>query len=241
MKVAVLPIRGSKKDWARCLLKLNRPAGVSALWIFEMNQICVATSKARAYYALVSRLRKAELPFSSVLPGSDCRDYELVLTTADEAEQFGGAALALEDLDDNPGIFKCQVVSRLNGEGDTILVGVDPGKRTGLAVFYGRTKLAFSTFDSAGAVWSRVGTFSRAMPASRMLVRVGNGNKSMVTRFVDGFRKEVPGATIEVVDESGTSRASAKMKGVQRDQVAAARIAFRKGEIVSHGTSRNGD
>jgi hypothetical protein len=206
-----------------------------------MNRICVATSKARAYYALVSRLRRAELPFSSVLPGSDCREYELVLTTADEAEQFGGMALALEDLDDNPGIFKGQVVSRLDGDGDTILVGVDPGKRIGLAVFYGRTKLAFNTFDSAGAVWSRAGAFARALPASRVLVRVGNGNRSIVARFVDGFRKEVPGATIEVVDESGTSQASAKMKGVQRDQVAAAKIAFRKGEVVSHGSSRSRD
>jgi hypothetical protein len=206
-----------------------------------MNRICVATSKARAYYALVSRLRRAELPFSSVLPGSDCRDCELVLTTADEAEQFGDVALALENLDDNPGIFKGQVVSRLNGEGDTILVGVDPGKRTGLAVFYGRTKLAFNTFDSAAAVCLRVGAFARALPASRMLVRVGNGNRSIVTRFVDGFRKEIPGATIEVVDESGTSTGSAKMKGVQRDQVAAAKIAFRKGEVVSHGTPRSRD
>lgn len=204
-----------------------------------MDRICVVTSKARAYYALVSRLRRAGLPFSSVLPGSDCRDCELVLTTVDEAEQFGGAALALEDLDDNPGIFKGQVMSRLNGEGDTILVGVDPGKRTGLAVFYGRTKLAFNTFDSAAVVCSRVGNFARALPASHLLVRIGNGNRSMVTRFVDGFRKEVPGAIIEVVDESGTSTASAKMKGVQRDQVAAARIAFRKGEVVSHGTPRS--
>ncbi len=204
-----------------------------------MNRICVATSKARAYFALVSRLRRAELPFSSVLPGSDCRDCELVLTTADEAEQFGGVALTLEGLDENPGIFKGQVMSKLNGEGDTILVGVDPGKRTGLAVFYGRTKLAFNTFESAAAVCSRVGSFARALPASRLLVRIGNGNRSMVTRFVDGFRKEVPGAIIEVVDESGTSTASAKMKGVQRDQVAAAKIAFRKGEVVNHGTPRS--
>jgi hypothetical protein len=206
-----------------------------------MNRICVATSKAGAYYALVSRMRRAELPFSSVLPGSDCRDCELVLTTADEAEEFGGAALALEDLDENPGIFKGQVMSKLNGEGDTILVGVDPGKRTGLAVFYGRTKLAFNTFESAAAVCSRVGAFARALPASSLLVRIGNGNRSMVARFVDGFRREVPGAIIEVVDESGTSTASAKMKGIQRDQVAAAKIAFRKGEVVTLGIPRSRD
>lgn len=198
----------------------------------------MATAKARAYYALVSRLRRAGLPFSSMLPDSDSGDCELVLTTSDEAREFGGRALALEDLDEDPGIFKGQVVSRLTGERDAILVGVDPGKRTGLAVFYGQTKLAFNTFDSAGAVCARVGAFARGVPSSRLLVRVGNGNRPMATKLVDGLGREVPGATIEVVDESGTSAGSPKMKGVQRDQAAAAKIAFRKGEVVSQGTTR---
>jgi hypothetical protein len=198
----------------------------------------VATSKSRTYYALVSRLRRAGLPFSSILPDYDFRKCELVLTSADEAWQFGDRALALEDLAENPGIFKGQIVSRLMGNGDIILVGVDPGKRTGLAVFYGQTKLAFNTFDSQGAVCSRVGAFARGIPSSRLLVRVGNGNRSTAARLVDGLRKEVPGATIELVDESGTSTRTSKMKGVQRDQVSAAKIAFRKGEVVSRGTTR---
>jgi len=203
-----------------------------------VNRICVVTVKARAYYALVSRLRRAGLPFSSALPDSEFGDCDLILTTADEADQFGSKAMALEELDENPGIFKGQVVSRLSGNGDVILVGVDPGKRTGLAVFYGQTKLAFNTFDSASAVCSRIGAFAKGVPSNRLLVRVGNGNKPLASRLVDGLRKEVPAAIIEMVDESGTSARSSKMKGVQRDQVAAAKIAFRKGEVVSSGTSR---
>lgn len=202
-----------------------------------MNRICVATAKARAYYALVSRLRRSGLPFSSVLPDADFAECELVLTTAEEEAKFGGRALALEELDENPGIFKGQVLSRLYGD-QVILVGVDPGKRTGLAVFYGQMKLAFNTFDSVAAVCSRVGAFAKGVPSSRLLVRVGNGNRSTAARLVGMLRKEVPGATIEVVDESGTSTGSSKMKGVQRDQVAAAKIAFRKGEVVSQGTTR---
>jgi hypothetical protein len=198
-----------------------------------VDRICVATSKARAYYALVSRLRRAELPFSSLLPDSDFSGCSLVLTTAEEAERFGPKALRLEDLDENPGIFKGQIVSKLSGGGDVILVGIDPGKRTGLAVFYGRVKLSLSTFDSIAAVSSRVGEFSRGIPGERLLVRVGNGNKAMGTRFVDAIRREAARATIELVDEAGTSTASSKMKGVQRDQVAATRIAFRKGQVVS--------
>lgn len=199
----------------------------------------MATSKASAYYALVSRLRRAELPFSSGLPGSDLQECALILTTADEVGSFGGKAVALEELDENPGIFKGQVMSRLSGEKEVVLVGVDPGKRTGLAIFYGQTRLAFNTFDSTSAVCSRVGAFSRGIPSTRTLVRVGNGNKPMAAKLVEGLRKEVPGATIEVVDESGTSTRSLKMKGVQRDQISAAKIAFRKGEVVNHGTTRS--
>lgn len=202
-----------------------------------MNRVCVVTSRARAYYALVSRLRRAGLPFSSVVPDSDLGDCELVLTTAAEVAQFGGKSVALEELDENPGIFKGQVLSRLAGE-QAILVGVDPGKRMGLAVFFGQTKLAFNTFNSTGAVCSRVGAFARGVPSTRLLVRVGGGNRAMAARLVEGLSREVPDATIEVVDESGTSTGSSKMRGVQRDQVAAAKIAFRKGVVVSREKTR---
>ena len=202
-----------------------------------MDRICVATSRARAYYALVSRLRRAELSFSSVLPDSEFGECDVLLTTAEEARWLGGRALALEDLDENPGIFKGQIMSKL-ASGQVVLIGLDPGKRTGLAVFYGQTGLAFNTYNSAAAVVSRVAAFGRSIPSSRLLVRVGNGNRTMATRLVEGLRKAVPRATIELVDESGTSTGSSKMKGVQRDQVAAAKIAFRKGEVVSHGPTR---
>ncbi|MDG6990237.1 MAG: hypothetical protein JRM99_02315 [Nitrososphaerota archaeon] len=201
-----------------------------------MSRICVTTSKARAYYALVSRLRKAGLPFSSAVPESDFGECDVVLTTEDESERFGDKALLLERLDEDPGVFKGQVVSRLGGEEDLILVGIDPGKRTGLAVFYGRTKLSSNTFDSIAALCSRVAAYARAMPTSRIVVRIGNGNRVMAEELADHVGTEVPAATVELVDESGTSLRSSKMKGVQRDQAAAAKIAFRKGEAVSPPT-----
>ena len=198
------------------------------------------TSKARAYYALVSRLRRAGLQFTSVVPESDFDDCDLVLTTEDESERVGPKAMALERLDENPGIFKGQVMSRLSAKDDVLLVGIDPGKRTGVAVFYGRIKLASNTFLSSAAVCSRVASFARALPGSLVLVRIGNGNKSLAVRLADEVVKEAPGAVVELVDESGTSARTAKMKGVQRDQVAATRIAFRKGEVVSRATRSRG-
>jgi hypothetical protein len=196
----------------------------------KLSRICVVTSKARAYYALVSRLRRAEIPFSSLVPGSKSEECDLVLTTREEAPPFGGRAVALEDLDENPGVFKGQLMSRLGD--DVVLVGIDPGKRTGLAVFYGRTRLAFNTFDSVGGLCSRMGTFAAGLPGARFVVRIGNGNRGMAAKLVEALARAVPAATIEVVDESGTSARTARLKGVQGDQGAAARIAFRRGEVV---------
>jgi hypothetical protein len=195
----------------------------------------VVTSKATVYYAIVSRMRKAGLPFTSVLPGEDCRDCALIITSAGEMRQFGGLALALEDLDENPGVFKGQLLSRLSEGGDEVLVGVDPGTRIGLAVFYGETSLEYSTFDSVVGLSLRVGAFLRSVPAKRFVIKVGNGNPVMAAKLIASLRLETPEAAIEMVDESGTSVRRVRMRGIQGDQGAAAKIAFRKGEIVSPG------
>jgi hypothetical protein len=190
------------------------------------------TSKAGAYYALVSRLREAGLLFESVLPGSDHGGCELVLTTKDEAGPFGDRALVLEELDEDPGVFKGQIFSRLFEDEDSVFVGVDPGARTGLAVYYGRTPLAFHTFDSPGALCAKIGTFALRLPDCRFVLRVGDGNPRMAEEFARMLKATVPDATVEIVDEKGTSVRSPGMKGVQGDQRAASRIAFRKGKIV---------
>ncbi len=198
----------------------------------------MVTTKASAYYALVSRLKKADLPFTSLTPDSDWSACDVVLTTSRESVVFGNRALALEALDESPDIFKGQVLTRLGDGDDVVLIGIDPGKRIGLAVFYGHTRLAFGTFHSIGAVCSKVAKFSDGMPQSRFEVRIGNGDVSMAARLSEMLGQTLPLARIEVVDETGTSTRSAKIRGVQSDELAAARIAFRRGKSVSLGKTR---
>ncbi len=198
-----------------------------------MNQICVVTSKAATYYAIVSRMKKAGLPFSSVLPSADRGDCILIVTSAEEMGQFDGLTLALENLDENPGVFKGQLLSRLNEGSDVVLIGVDPGRRIGLAVFYGETSLEYSTFGSAARLSLRVGAFVHGISAKRFVIRIGNGNLAMAAKLIESLRLEAPDAVIEIVDESGTSVRRVRARGIQGDQGAAAKIVFRKGEIVS--------
>jgi len=203
-----------------------------------LNRICVVTSKAKAYYAIVSMMKKVDIPFTSAVPGGESRDCVLIITSAGEVGQFGGRALALEAMDENPGVFKGQLLSKLDGGRDVMLVGVDPGKRIGLAVFYGETNLEFSTFGSIFRLSLRIGAFVRGVPARMSLIRVGNGNLAGAAKLIESLKLEAPRAVVELVDESGTSIRLARMKRLQGDQGAAARIAFRKGEVVSSGGLR---
>lgn len=193
----------------------------------------MVTSKAATYYAIVSRMRKTGLLFSSVLPGADRGDCILIITSARERGQFGGLTIAIEDLDENPGVFKGQLLSRLNEGADVVLVGVDPGTRIGLAVFYGETSLEYSTFVSVAELSLRVGAFVRGVRARRFVIRVGRGNPALAAKLIESLKLVAPDAVIEMVDESGTSVKRVRMRGIQGDEGAAAKIAFRKGEVVS--------
>jgi hypothetical protein len=89
------------------------------------------------------------------------------------------------------------------------------------------------------ALSSRVGAFAAGIPRSRLVVRIGNGNRGLAAKTAEALKHMVPRATIEIVDEAGTSARTGRMKGVQGDQRAAARIAFRRGEVVSSGKPRS--
>ncbi len=77
------------------------------------------------------------------------------------------------------------------------------------------------------------------VPARKSVVRIGNGNRTLAAKLAETLSEQAPGAVIEIVDESGTSVSRVRMKGILGDEGAAARIAFRKGDVVSPGGPRS--
>ena len=198
----------------------------------------MVTEKARAYYSLVSRLRRAGLSFSSLVPGADVAGCGIVLTTMEEATVYGGMVVCLEDLDDSPEVFKGQLFSKADGGSQPLRVGIDPGVRTGVAVFYGDARLATRTFHSIPAASLWVDSFSRGIVNSQVLVRIGNGDRPRAESIAESIQRTLSHATVELVDESGTSTRTRGMKGMQLDQSSASRIAFRKGMVASRRPPR---
>jgi len=200
----------------------------------------VITSKAREYYSIVTRLRKANLPFVSLVPGTSDPECDLVITTRGEDGPFGSRVFVVEELDERPLIFRGQVLSRIDDGRGTVLVGIDPGNRIGLAAYYGDAELGFATFGSTDKLCDMVATLVRKIPSRESLVRIGNGNLTQAVRLGTTLMELVPDAVIEMVDESGTSSRRTRIRGIQGDQMAAAKIALRKGRpLLQDSRSRS--
>jgi hypothetical protein len=73
-------------------------------------------------------------------------------------------------------------------------------------------------------------TLVKEVPHSSLSVKIGGGEPKSSLRLASLLRERLPpSASVEIVDESGTSAGKSGAIGVTRDQRAAARIAFRKG------------
>ena len=196
-----------------------------------MGQLCVATDSSRAYYLITSRLRRAHMNFRSVIPGeAGIEDCDIVLTTRQEAGRFAGEdAIAIEDLDENPLVMKAQVLARVDGAGRELVIGIDPGSRIGLAVFYAGAGLGFHTFNSRASLYKTIFGLVRRVPNSRCIVKIGNGSRELASKLASDIGRTLTGVSIEIVNEEGTSARNVRFGSLPKDQSAAARIAFRKG------------
>ena len=198
-----------------------------------MSRICVMTADGRAYYRLVSKLRRAGLSFLSLSPGDRCDGCDLVLTTRAEASQFKVVTMALEDLDESDDVVRGRILSRLLEGNTALLVGLDPGSRIGMAAFLGETRLASRTFNSRSAACNDVVHLVEGVSIGRAVVRIGDGDPALALWLADNLASRLPTTAVEIVDESGTSRNS--VSGLQKDQGSAAKIAFRKGAQFRQG------
>jgi hypothetical protein len=198
-----------------------------------MKVVGVATSDSRAYYSILSRLKETSLHFVSLRP-SDVADEvpEPIITTKSELGLFSVVTIPIEDLDENPLIMEGQILSKtLKADKRVILIGVDPGLRTGVVVIYGGSALGSFTVNSLDSLQWKVASLVRGIPHTEAIIKVGDGAPKLSKRIIRIMTEELPEARVEVVDERGTTINKVKSRGLTKDQRAAERIAFRKGTV----------
>jgi hypothetical protein len=197
-----------------------------------MRIIKVVTDDANTYYDIVSRLKRTHLRFSSLSPGQVVDSaHDLVLTGKSEVPAFGGRVVAIEDLNKDPLIMEGQLLSRLlDSSRRDLLIGIDPGSRIGVVMFYGGRELGALTANLADEVVDLLVMVVNDVPHSSLSIKIGSGHPNSSLRLARLLRERLqPSDSIEIVDESGTSAGKRGTIGATRDERAAGRIAFRKG------------
>ena len=103
-------------------------------------RIGIATTYGKPYYRFSTYLKALNLSFDSILP-EDILDYSghLVLTTRKESPKEYEKPLLDEDIfEHHPTVIRGIMMQKLHFdfEEELLILGVDPGQRIGLSVFY---------------------------------------------------------------------------------------------------------
>ena len=199
------------------------------------NQIVVATVEGRPYYKIVSMLKAMNISFSSLSPEEASRtNAKIIITTKNEASLFARQDLIYDfQLDTFPPVFKALLLKNLNGNyfEDILVVGVDPGNRIGIYVFYLHTELYSTVQSSLKDAIKFITNILSCIKSSKKVLKIGNGDSIKCNHIAQEVKNQNKSVRIEIVNEFGTSRNILPNCRRNRDVGSAKSIAMRPGRM----------
>ncbi len=201
-------------------------------------RVLVATVHGKPYYKIISALKSLGLQFDSVSPEEAARlGPNLVITTKEERAKIPHGKILLDsELDEEPALIKAKILRSIMGryQDDQLIIGIDPGRRIGLAVFYLQKEIESKVVTSVKEAVDLVSVLLNGTTSRKKIIRIGYGDPAMARSIANmlhaGFGNQV---VIELVDEHGTSlvrSVDSNRRGV-RDRASARAIAMRHGRI----------
>jgi hypothetical protein len=195
----------------------------------------VATVSGKSYFKFVNVLRYLKLNYDSILPEEiTCADRRLILTTMPESLRIPSNLILLDDeFNNHPTIVKAKIVKKLqSGLNDSSLViGIDPGSRIGLSVFYYEKEIESSFYTSVDELVSHIVKILVGITARRKVVKIGNGTMRIARHIVNSLNLQFCSHfELEFVDERKTSlKIRNYNKRGERDKISARCITQREG------------
>jgi len=198
----------------------------------------VATLYGKPYYKIICALKSLGLQFDSVSPEEAAvLNPQLVITTKEEKSTVGRGNILLDsELDDEPALVKAKILRSLMGmyQDDQLVIGIDPGRRIGVAAFYLQKEIESQVLTSIQGVVDLVTVLVKGTKSRKKLVRIGDGNPAMARNIANKiYARFKDRVIIEFVNEHGTSAVRAldsNRRGI-RDRLSARAIALRKGRL----------
>ncbi|RLI21805.1 hypothetical protein DRO54_02720 [Candidatus Bathyarchaeota archaeon] len=204
-------------------------------------KIALATVSGKAYYLLVSELKKRKIDFLSLTPYEKIPvDVKVVITTPKEREliSHGNVLIFREDADPAEIVEEAERIVEGKKSYEKLVIGIDPGKNFGVAVLGDGKVIEALNCSNVYETVNIVKNIIEREPAERVYVKVGDGppeyTESLLELLDKALSEEI---IIERVPEAGTSRYSIEEKhrrGI-RDVMSAIKIAGRNGHVMKRG------
>jgi hypothetical protein len=169
-----------------------------------MRVIGIMTKNFNFFYELVHLLRENREPFM-VLDFEDSipQNVGVIITTPEERGRVRFRKVVVNDQADMAvSVARSQLKGRETFQ--TLVAGIDPGSRPGLAIIGDGRVLVAETVPSPERVAEEIYRFGRNFRHSRLIARVGHGDRTNRNRIIRSIWNMVD--DVEVVDETSTTR-----------------------------------
>jgi hypothetical protein len=201
-------------------------------------KMAVATVSGKAYYLLVSELKRKSIPFLSLTPYEPIPiEIKVVLTTEEEKHLIRHEKILVYQIGTKLEALINEASQIIQGKKsfEKLTIGVDPGEIFGLAVLADgkviETENCFSIEETLGKIENILKNLEKA-PVASVSVKIGDGVPACKEKLLRVLDKALPSnVALESVKEAGTDRclSEAKHRRGLRDIVSAIRIAGRNG------------
>lgn len=190
-----------------------------------MKIIGVMTENFSLYYDLVKFLKERGTPFISlsfddIIPAN----VGLIITTYEEQNKVSFEPILPIEENDSISLMIDKALNIIEGKDKfgSLIIGIDPGKRPGVAVLGDSEVLNVYHLDSPEGVVRILKQVQKTYPNQELLIRIGHGAPTQRNRIINALFNF--GHRLELVDESNTTH-----KTVQPDIKAAIDIALSSG------------
>jgi len=203
-------------------------------------KIAVATVSGKAYYLIISELKRKNIPFLSLIPKEPIPiEIKAVITTEKEQHFINHEKVLVYQEGVEPEALINEALQIVQGKEyyEKIVIGIDPGEIFGLAVLADgkviETGNCFSVEETLDKIENILKNLGKTSTIS-VSVKVGNGVRTYKEKLLRVLDDALPSnITLESVSEAGTNRhlSETKHRRGLRDIVSATKIAGRNGHI----------
>lgn len=182
----------------------------------------------KVIYYLKTLFRNKKIYFNIVDHPKDAD----VIITGDEGK-YKKNTLNINEIVFEPSLDFRKIVQKIFREGP-IFLGVDPGERTGVALYYGKKLILNEVISSwENAIYFIVGIL-KEFEYNRKIVKIGCGNLRNADELKKILQARFDNIEIYFIDEKRTTK-NVKLKGKQnkeKDKISALKILQREGRKV---------